>query len=150
MYRTSPVHAGFTIFTAPEHVPEGMRTSISDLSADIVAAEQAGHIDSYVLAAKYCHKFVNIHPFVDGNGRTCRLILNVLVFKYTGMLCVLGENEQAVQNYLSVAVRGSESDQAWKDADEVETAFMKSPWGELAFFILRQVTKGLDIEWTVS
>jgi len=36
-------------------------------------------MDPYVLASKYCHKFVNIHPFLDGDGRMCRLIMNGLL-----------------------------------------------------------------------
>jgi len=33
-------------------------------------AEERGSLDPYHLAAKYRHKFVNIHPFFDGNGFT--------------------------------------------------------------------------------
>jgi len=41
--------------------------------------------DPVALAAKYCHMFVNIiHPFVNGNGRMCRLILNALLLKSMG------------------------------------------------------------------
>ena len=102
--------------------------SITDLSSETLAAEQAGHVDPYVLAARYCHKFANIHPFADGNDRMCRLILNSLLFKYAGVFCVLGENEQAKDEYLSIAARGSQADQSWKEADEEEAAF-KRPTG---------------------
>lgn len=74
----------------------------------------------------------------------CRLILNILLFKYAGLFCVLGENEQAKDEYLSVAARGSQSEQAWKEADEEEAAFMKPPWGELALLILRQPKKDMQ------
>ncbi|KAG9853372.1 hypothetical protein KCU98_g3588, partial [Aureobasidium melanogenum] len=143
-YRTTDVCAGLTTFTAPEHVPREMRAFIAELSSETLAAEEVGHINPYVLAAKYCHKFVIIDPFADGNGRMCRLILNILLFKYAGVFCVLGENEQAKDEYLSIAARASQSDQAWKEADEEEAAFMKPPWGELALLILRQPKKDMQ------
>ena len=31
--------------------------------------------------------FVNIHPFEDGNGRMCRMLLNVVLLKFIGV-CV--------------------------------------------------------------
>ncbi|KAH0371540.1 hypothetical protein KCU65_g1764, partial [Aureobasidium melanogenum] len=144
VYRTTHVCAGLTTFTAPEHVPQEMRAFAAELSSDILAAEQVGHIDPYVLSAKYCHKFVNIHPFADGNGRMCRLILNILLFKYAGVFCVLGENKQAKDVYLSIAARAGESDRIWKEADEEETAFMKPPWGEFALLDLRQTKKDMQ------
>ncbi|KAH0341473.1 hypothetical protein KCU83_g9640, partial [Aureobasidium melanogenum] len=110
VYRTTDVCAGLTTFTASEHVPHEMLAFIAELSSEILAAEQVGHIDPDVLAAKYCRKFVNIYPFADGNGRMCRLILNILLFKYAGVFCVLGENEQAKDEYLSIAARASQSD----------------------------------------
>ncbi|KAG9650531.1 hypothetical protein KCU64_g9033, partial [Aureobasidium melanogenum] len=110
VYRTTDVCAGLTTFTASEHVPHEMRAFIAELSSEILAAEQVGHIDPDVLAAKYCRKFVNICSFADGNGRMCRLILNILLFKYAGVFCVLGENEQAKDEYLSIAARASQSD----------------------------------------
>ncbi|THY02675.1 hypothetical protein D6D02_08350 [Aureobasidium pullulans] len=144
VFRTTRVFAGFSDFTLPQYVASEMKTLIADLSADIITAEKLGQIDPFVLAAKYCHKFVNIHPFEDGNGRMCRLILNALLFKYTGVLCVLGNDDQGVQDYLTVAVRGGEADQVWKELDEEEAAYTPPPWGELAFMILRQTKKELE------
>jgi len=34
------------------------------------------------LISKFHHKFVWIHPFFDGNGRTARLLMNLLFMKY--------------------------------------------------------------------
>ncbi|THY28822.1 hypothetical protein D6D01_03756 [Aureobasidium pullulans] len=144
VFRTTRVFAGFSDFTLPQYVASEMKTSIADLSADIITAEKLGQIDPFVLAAKYCHKFVNIHPFADGNGRMCRLILNVLLFKYTGVFCVLGHDDQGVQDYLTVAVRGGEASQVWKELDEEEAAYTPPPWGELAFMILRQAKEELE------
>lgn len=141
VFRTTRVFAGFSDFTSPQYVASEMKAFIADLSVDIITAEKLGQIDPFVLAAKYCHKFVNIHPFEDGNGRMCRLIMNVLLFKYTGVFCVLGNDDQGVQDYLTVAVRGGEADQVWKDLDEEEAAYTPLPWGELAFMILRQTKK---------
>jgi Fic family protein len=40
------------------------------------------------LAARFHQKLVNIHPFIDGNGRTCRLLMN-LVLMQNGYLPVI-------------------------------------------------------------
>ncbi|MBI9045600.1 MAG: Fic family protein [Anaerolineaceae bacterium] len=37
--------------------------------------------ESISVAAQAHHRLVNIHPFVDGNGRTARLIMNLLLIK---------------------------------------------------------------------
>src|SRR5690625_979606 len=43
-------------------------------------------------------KFVNIHPFVDGNGRTARLLMNLELIK-SGYLPIIIESEQRFTYY---------------------------------------------------
>jgi fido (protein-threonine AMPylation protein) len=93
IYRKGSVVAGFSSFAAPILVPSVMKALVSDFNDDIKKAEEIGELDPYSLAAKYCHKFVNIHPFLDGNGRICRLILNAVLLKYAGIVVALGEKE---------------------------------------------------------
>jgi len=40
-----------------------------------------GHYDVITLATIFHHRFVWIHPFVDGNGRTVRLAMNLLLMR---------------------------------------------------------------------
>ncbi len=50
-----------------------------------------------VLFAVEAHtRFVSIHPFVDGNGRTARLILNLLLFQFGFPPAVIKVTERAV------------------------------------------------------
>lgn len=42
---------------------------------------QEGVLDSVTLAALAHHKLVAIHPFIDGNGRTARLIMNLVLMR---------------------------------------------------------------------
>lgn len=41
--------------------------------------ENEGDIDPLILAGIFHKQFVLIHPFIDGNGRTCRLVTKVLL-----------------------------------------------------------------------
>ena len=46
------------------------------------------------LAAMLQHKFVHIHPFFDGNGRTARLLTNVILLQKGYPLAVILKNDR--------------------------------------------------------
>lgn len=143
VYRTIHVGAGLTPFAAPENVHSEMRAMIAEYKRDIDAANLAGHLDPYMLAAKYCHKFVNIHLFLDGNGRTCRLILNAILLAYAGVVVPLGETESKRETYLAVACRASEAQQNSDCGDMEENEYQPAPWSELAYLVLMVANKSL-------
>lgn len=43
--------------------------------------EKKGKMHPVELAAKFHHKFTYIHPFIDGNGRTARLLTNLILMR---------------------------------------------------------------------
>jgi len=61
---------------------------------------------------------VNIHPFADGNGRMCRLLANVIILKYVGLVVPFGGNQYTKGTYLEVARRGAK--RFWEEDGEVE------------------------------
>lgn len=46
------------------------------------------------LAALFHHKFVFIHPFFDGNGRTARLVMNVILMRFGFPLAIILKNDR--------------------------------------------------------
>lgn len=95
---------------------------------DIKACEAKAEIDPVFLAAKYCQEFVMIHPFFNGNGRTCRLILNAILTKYMGCVVGIGGNEEERKECIGICRRAG---------DEMEGA------GELAGLVLGKVEEEL-------
>lgn len=139
IYRSTPVVAGFTAFPPPTHVPRLMRAMVSELNTDITKAIMDGSLDPVMLSAKYCHKFVNIHPFADGNGRTCRLLLNALLLKYCGLIICLGEDADDKAKYLEIASTGSMNEMS--DLDNHDDNAPAKHWKELATFSLSHATR---------
>ena len=45
-------------------------------------------------AAIFHHKFVHIHPFEDGNGRTGRLLMNIFLMRYGFPLAIIQKNDR--------------------------------------------------------
>ncbi|KAK3683370.1 fido domain-containing protein [Podospora appendiculata] len=144
VYRQVPVAAGLHGFPPPDQVPSLMRKLIKSLRADLDDAAKAGEMNPVALAAKYCHKFVNIHPFVDGNGRMCRLILNALLLKYAEFVVCFGLDEETKGKYLEIA----------SAASLAETGGGKGDWDEddpdgprcykgLASFVLKHTESSL-------
>lgn len=101
------VNAGGHHFTASKAVPNAMANLITNLHSDIAEAENTKTLDPFTLAAKYCGKFVCIHPFLDGNGRMCRLLLNLILLKYAGIVVPIGECEGERKEYLDIKRRYS-------------------------------------------
>ncbi|KAJ6256971.1 hypothetical protein Dda_7854 [Drechslerella dactyloides] len=109
-YRTVHVAAGDCNFVNPTFVPKNMKSFVEDLNRRLHAAEEQEELDPFYIAAHACSEFVNIHPFLDGNGRTCRLILNTILLKYAGILAPIGESEYQRTEYLDIARRRGEEE----------------------------------------
>lgn len=100
-----------------------------DYNLAIQRARTAGFLDPFALAAEFAHRFV--HPFVDGNERVCRMLMNSILFCYVGVVVPLGEREESREAYLGVLVKASESE-IGGDGWEGE----KTPWAELSSLIV--------------
>lgn len=59
--------------------PDDVRSQMTDLIAWAIAEREKLH--PVVYAADLHEKFVAIHPFMDGNGRTARLLMNLVLIE---------------------------------------------------------------------
>ena len=57
-----------------------------------------------VLIAAYLHdELVRIHPFIDGNGRTSRLLMNLYLLRHGYVIITLkGSNDAKVSYYMAL------------------------------------------------
>lgn len=76
-YRNGGVRIIGAIFLPPNAL------KVNDLMYKLVCwvNENPEQLNSIALASIFHHRFVHIHPFFDGNGRTVRLIMNLLLMK---------------------------------------------------------------------
>ena len=69
--------------------------------------EQEGEMLPVALAAIAHHKLVSIHPFIDGNGRTARLIMNLILMRAGYPPAIISRiNRQQYYRVLSQADKG--------------------------------------------
>jgi Fic family protein len=74
-FRTGGVRIGGANFLPPNAL------KVPDLIADLIEWENTETIDILEKVTLFHHRFVWIHPFFDGNGRTVRLLMNLLLMK---------------------------------------------------------------------
>jgi Fic family protein len=68
------------------------------------AEGSTGRLHPVVFAAELHHRLVNIHPFVDGNGRTARLLMNLVLLRHGYPIANLsGEREARLAYYQALA-----------------------------------------------
>lgn len=141
VYRSVDVSAGLHTFIYPFLVPLKMQQMIRELQSDLQQAAKSGVLDPIVLAAKYTHIFVNIHPFLDGNGRMCRLILNSMLLKFGSFIVCLGQHGPDRNAYYEVASAASQLEDTYDGREEEEKPVMHR---ELASLILSHAKNSLE------
>jgi Fic family protein len=118
-YRKTQVRIAGAHFTPPE---SWQITSLMAEWGDWVASAERS-MRPIVLAAKAHHRLVAIHPFVDGNGRTARLVMNLLLMRsgypptvilranrrqyYSVLAKADSGNTDALENFVGRAVENS-------------------------------------------
>ncbi|KAI0377099.1 Fic-domain-containing protein [Hypomontagnella monticulosa] len=95
-----------SIFIRASTVPAYMASFVEDLAKDIATVETRVE-DPFDMASRYSHRFVCIHPFGDGNGRMCRIILNLILLRYVGYVISFGGTETEREKYLDIARRSN-------------------------------------------
>lgn len=96
-YRTVPV-----MITGSRHIPPQpymVQKEMEDFLETFYAKEAEG-VHPVLLAAYLHDELVRIHPFIDGNGRTSRLLMNMyLLSKGYCMVVLKGSNDDRVRYY---------------------------------------------------
>ncbi len=82
-YKTTPNHVQTATgeifyFAIPEETPAKM-TELLDWYKVKALEKEANPI---LLAAEFHYKFIRIHPFDDGNGRTARILMNFILMQF--------------------------------------------------------------------
>jgi|GEM_PF-341310 len=93
-YRTSAVKISGSNYEppSPEKVPAMMGEFTDWLG--IVTEPKYNEIDPLVLACTAHAWFVYIHPFVDGNGRTARLLMNLILIRNGYPLTIITKDDR--------------------------------------------------------
>lgn len=94
-YRTVPV-----LIAGSTHVPP-QPWQLQPLMEQYFAFYEAekARLHPVALAAAMHEKLVSIHPFVDGNGRTARLIMNLLLLQHGYPLAIIGGGYESRMAY---------------------------------------------------
>ncbi|OTB00145.1 hypothetical protein M426DRAFT_15793 [Hypoxylon sp. CI-4A] len=98
-----------SFFVRASTVARYMSDLARDLQEDMYRASK-GEIDNpYDMACRYSHRFFCIHPFGDGNGKMCRIILNILLLLYTRTISTFGGTDDEREEYLDITRRGNDA-----------------------------------------
>lgn len=97
-YRNDQIYISGTDYVppAPEEVPALMHAFVTELN------QKKGNIHPVLFSAFAHRRLVDIHPFIDGNGRTARLLMN-LIFVNKGY-CVVSIPPILRSEYISALV----------------------------------------------
>jgi len=82
-YKTTPNHVQTATgeifyFATPEETPAKMTELLDWYKKKALEKE----VNPILLAAEFHYKFIRIHPFDDGNGRTARILMNFILMQF--------------------------------------------------------------------
>lgn len=89
--------------TPYKQVPNAMKSIIEWLNSEF----RKRGVYPPELALKFYCRFENIHPFLDGNGRVGRILLNAILYKFNYPLVIFfTENQKEHSNAIQQAING--------------------------------------------
>jgi Fic family protein len=100
-YRKQKVFISGMDVTLPD--PEQLESLMKQFEKDLAGLKSKLHPIAY--AAIIHNKFVTIHPFMDGNGRTARLLINLLLMKAGYSITIIPPIYRT--DYISAAYQGN-------------------------------------------
>ncbi len=106
-YRTVQVMISGSKHTPPPpyNIPEQMKTLINWYN------ENKDTLHPIVLSAEMHERLVTIHPFIDGNGRTSRLLMNLILLQHGYPIAILkGDNDNRLKYYNALEKAQTEGD----------------------------------------
>jgi len=119
-YRTIPVRisGSMVVLPNPAKVPDLMNRFIKDTTT-------LGELHPVELAAEAHYQLVTIHPFVDGNGRTARLLMNCILMQngYPPALIRKRDRLRYIQSLEQAQLGGSKADYFKIIAEAVDRSF---------------------------
>jgi Fic family protein len=89
VYRECETHAGDRQFLHHLMIPQAMENFVASYNRQInlINGDTEPSLNVFYVAAKISYDFVAIHPFVDGNGRMSRLLMNIALLSMDVPFC---------------------------------------------------------------
>jgi Fic family protein len=96
MYRSVPVEISGSEYKppTPESVPPEMTQFSSWLGKQSVPGEKFATLHALLVAAAAHTWLVYIHPFIDGNGRVARLLMNLILMRYGFPIAIITREDR--------------------------------------------------------
>lgn len=115
-YRTLEVHPAKTDFN-PYSEPFDIRPEMDELIEWSKTAQKKSHPVQY--AADLHYKFVTIHPFRDGNGRTARLLMSLALAESGYPVVNIMPDKESREKYMEVLLESQKENDPTKFEDLV-------------------------------
>jgi fido (protein-threonine AMPylation protein) len=96
-YRAVPVEIAGSAYKppSPESVAPSMRDFGNWLAANSCPGENFATTEGLLRAAAVHTWFVQIHPFIDGNGRVARLLMNLLLMRHGYPIAIITREDRS-------------------------------------------------------
>ena len=91
-------------------LPKELPSLMHDFSCWLVERQEAGDLHPVEFAALAHYKLVHIHPFIDGNGRTSRLLMNLILMKYGYPIAIIDCEDDPRRTYYNAIREADKGD----------------------------------------
>lgn len=84
-------------FATPEETPAEM----NDLMVWYNKKSKETEVNPILLTAEFHYKFIRIHPFDDGNGRTARILMNFILMQFSFPPTIIKSDKESKDEYFA-------------------------------------------------